>query len=96
MRFTHKVEMVERERVSDGMGGWIDGEETITFCYGNLVQLDKLTVKKEYGIDIKEPAKLYVRQELPFNTPLIINLKEYVIQSALQQHAIKVYLLAVK
>lgn len=96
MRFTTLVEQVEHQQIPDGMGGWIDGVEKRVSYYGNFVELDKLTVKKEYGIEIEEPAKLFVRNELSMDLPLLINQKTYTIQSALLQHNIKVYVLGVE
>ena len=66
MKYDKKVEIIKTGKVSDGMGGWIEGGETIVKTIDSFITPLKASVAlKEYGISSTTTIKLFTKDSLP-------------------------------
>lgn len=66
MKYDKKVELITTGKVSDGMGGWIEGGESIKATINTFLTPVKADILlKEYGISSTTTVKLFTKDQLP-------------------------------
>lgn len=65
MKYDKKAEIIKVEKISDGMGGWIEGVETVLSTVDAFTTPLKASVAtKEYGISSTTSIKLFTKFDL--------------------------------
>lgn len=66
MKFDKKIEIITTSKVSDGMGGWIEGSETVIKTVDAVITPLKSSIAlKEYGTLSTTSIKMFTKDELP-------------------------------
>lgn len=96
MRFADKVSIITQSKVSDGMGGWVLSDASTVSIFCHIATLDAVKATKDYGIELKNPLKLFTREHIPelsTGFKLTVNGADYAVKSASTNQLIKAYLL---
>ena len=96
MRFADKATVKTQSRVSDGMGGWVLSDASTVSIFCHIATLDAVKATKDYGIELKNPLKLFTREHVPelsAGFKVTVNGTDYAVKSASTNQLIKSYLL---
>jgi len=78
------------------MGGWVYSTADTALIVCHIVVLDAVKATKDYGIELKNPLKLFTKANVPemsIGFKVVVGGKDYTVKSASTNQAIKAYLL---